>query len=199
VNDDPTDDPTDPTDPTEDRPRADTPAGVEREVWRELASQKELVKATADTAKRTHSKIIELAGAMGVVKDETRRTAEFTGRLVDLAEARENREATKAERDAKAAEALAEREAKASAALAERRSRVYGKLVDWWVDNWRTILIALAILLGINVTPLLQAFGLMAPTAVIAPAEVIAPAAPADLPADPPAVEAPTDPAPTDP
>lgn len=177
---------------TADRPRTATPAAVEREVWRELASQKEVIKSTADTAKRTHSIVINMAGDISTLKDESRRTAEFSSRLVDLAQRREDR----ASREEAAAAAAVEREearrAEMEAARASMTARTLGKLTDWWVENWRTIALAVALLLGLNVQPLLQAFGIMAaaPAPTVTTAAIEAPA-PSPEPAPAIAVEPP--------
>ncbi len=183
---------------------AAVPAGMvdAREVFVELARQGARGVTVARLVGETHNRMIGVERTSETVASESRKTSEYSLQMVGLMQLREDREAKQAERDAKqvereaereAAAALAETEAAAAATLAETeaaglRARTVGALVSWFTENWRMIAIVVAILLGLNVTPLLQAFGLAPAAAVAAPA----PAASAVE------VEAPTTPAPVE-
>lgn len=194
-----------PTDPPEAGPPVDlntneetdhlTPgANVEREIWRELSKQSGKIDTTATLTGETHNRLIGMEIALADVKVNTAKQADLTAQLVQFAgdaNARENRretveidlrkvdalkEAARAEAAAAAEVALAE----AEAAGAARRGRTLDKLVDWWMMNWKLIVIGVGVIAGVNIQPLMQAFGVMAPPQVVvaeqaAPAPVVEP------------------------
>ena len=141
------------------RPAARTDGGgvAAADIWRELSTQRERIKATADRTEATHGVVIKMAADMGALKDESRRTADGTGRLVALAELREKREAAADTARENALVAATEREAAAAAARASFWARNLGALVDWWVGSWKTVVLVLAILMGWNIEPITEA------------------------------------------
>lgn len=173
-----------------------------RDVWRELTAQRTKIDSTATQVGLSHDRLIGMEKSMEAVAVESRKTSDFTQQLVQLARKKEERESAEDERQAAAEVAEIERVAAAERESANLRARTLGSLVAWWTENWKTIAIAVALILGVNVTPLLRAFGMIAPVAVVAveaPAIEVAPSATTtEAPAvEAPATEAPVAPAPT--
>lgn len=177
---------------------AATPDTVEaREVWRELTRQAGKIDTTATLTGETHNRLVSMEVDVKDIKASGQKTADAQAQLVAFAENADQRAQRSETREIKADEVKAAREAtevqaatdaeaalvQAKADAAGARFQIVTKLVDWWTENWKMIAIAVAVLLGMNVSPLLQAFGLMSPTAVVvtpAATAAPAPAAPAD-------------------
>jgi len=102
--------------------------------------------------------------------ESTRATATASIRLAELAEVKEKRESEAAEK----AEAALVEQRRAEREAGARRWR-------WFEDNWKVMLLALLLLAGVNLDPILRYFG-AAPTQAVTVAQPVqvAPPAPAE-------------------
>jgi hypothetical protein len=162
-----------PTDTTDDTTAAvdsePTPRSVEREIWRELATQGRTLQNVATLISEDHSRGIKMEADMEAIKVATTRTVELNTEMVALT--RQQTEIAQRQEDRVAA-----RQQAVDTAAAVNR----GKIVDWWVTNWKTIgfgvvVVVVAVVTG-NVQPILGYFGITSATPVYV--EAPAPAAP---------------------